>query len=208
MLKTERCKQCRREGKKLFLKGDRCNSGKCSITKRNYKPGMHGNKTFTKLTAYGIQLREKQQAKRIYGINETQLRNYYDSAMQKKGDTGAKIIDSLERRMDNVIYRLGIARSRKEARQLVKHGFFVLNGKKADIPSMQVKMNDIINFKKTKEGKKVAEKISGNNVDASKLPSWLVIDIKNKSGKVVGDPKAEEVNPIFDLKAIVEFYSR
>ncbi|OGF22968.1 30S ribosomal protein S4 [Candidatus Falkowbacteria bacterium RBG_13_39_14] len=207
MITKAKCRQCRREGKKLFLKGERCNSGKCAIVKRNYVPGIHGNKGPKKLTEYGAQLREKQQAKRIYGITEAQLKNYYGKAIKKKEDTGAKLLEMLEMRFDNVIYRLGIAKSRKQARQMVKHNFFTLNEKKANIPSMEVKVNDRINIKKNKLSKKLVQNLD-NNKDGSDLPSWITFDIKERNGKIVGKPAIKEVNPQFDVKAIVEFYSR
>ncbi|MFH1187855.1 MAG: 30S ribosomal protein S4 [bacterium] len=207
MLLNAKCKQCRREGKKLFLKGERCSSGKCAIVKRNYAPGMHGNKSFKKLTEYGAQLREKQQAKRIYGITETQLKNYFVKAMRKKGDTGAKLLELLEMRFDNAIFRLGMAKSRKQARQMVKHNFFVLNEKKANIPSIEVKVNDKINIKKTKIGKKNTQDLD-KKIDIRSLPSWVSVDIKEMVAKIVAKPSIEEVNPQFDMKAIVEFYSR
>lgn len=207
MLLNAKCRQCRREGKKLFLKGERCNSGKCAIVKRNYAPGIHGNKGPKKLTEYGAQLREKQQAKRIYGITEAQFKNYYAKAIRKKEDTGDKLLEMLEMRFDNVIYRLGIAKSRKQARQMVKHNFFLLNEKKANIPSMEVKVNDKINIKKTKLEKKILQNLDGKK-DTGDLPSWVSLDIKERKGKIVGKPAIKEVNPQFDMKAIVEFYSR
>lgn len=202
-----KCKQCRREGKKLFLKGERCNSGKCAIVKRNYAPGTHGNKKATKLTEYGIQLREKQQAKRTYRLRETQFNNYYKRSIRKKGDTGSLMLELLEMRLDNVIYRLNLARSRREARQLVKHGFFSLNDKKADLPSIEVKANDIIKIKKSKLNKKAFQNLE-KGIDLSRIPSWLSFDPKSKEAKVVGKPTIKEINPQFDLKYIVEFYSR
>ncbi|MFH1030844.1 MAG: 30S ribosomal protein S4 [bacterium] len=207
MLSNPSCKQCRREGKKLFLKGDRCNSGKCAIVKRNYAPGMHGNKGFKKLTAYGSQLREKQQAKRIYGITEAQLANYFVKAMRKRGETGAKLLELLEMRFDNVIYRLGISKSRIQARQMVRHNFFTLNDKKANIPSIKVKVNDKIRLKKTKVNKVILQNLE-KRIDVGNIPSWLFFNIKDKESNVVSTPAIGEVNPQFDIKAIVEFYSR
>ncbi|MFC1613154.1 30S ribosomal protein S4 [Patescibacteria group bacterium] len=205
MLNNARCKKCRREGKKLFLKGDRCNGNSCAILKRNYPPGIHGNKKYKKLTEYGMQLREKQQAKSIYGINEKQFENYFNNAIKKKGDTGNQILGLLERRLDNVIYRIGLAKSRSSARQFVGHNFFMLNDKKASIPSMQVKVNDIIKLKKINK-KNINELVK--KIDLSKLPSWASFDIQTSKIKITGDPTVGEVSPQFDLKAIVEYYSR
>ncbi|MFH0856817.1 MAG: 30S ribosomal protein S4 [bacterium] len=208
MLSTPKCKKCRREGKKLFLKGERCNTGKCAIVKRNYPPGAQGNKKGPgKMTEYGMQLREKQQAKRIYGLSETQFKNYFKQAIRKKGDTGSKLLELLEMRLDNAVYRLGLGRSRKEARQLVRHGFFELDGKKADIPSIEVKVNNKLKLKNSKAGKKILQDLD-KKIDPSKIPSWLSFEVKAMEGKVVSKPNAEEVNPQFDIKSIVEFYSR
>jgi len=205
MLNNARCKQCRREGKKLFLKGDRCNGGSCAVVKRNYPPGIHGNKKYKKITEYGMQLREKQQAKSIYRITERQFENYFDNAIKKKGDTGSQILELLENRLDNVIYKIGLAKSRRSARQLVGHGFFMLNNKKASIPSIQVKVNDIIKLKKINK-KLVTDLVK--KIDLSKLPSWLSFDTHASQIKVTGHPTVEEVSPQFDLKSIVEYYSR
>lgn len=206
MVKSPKCKKCRREGKKLFLKGERCNTGKCAIVKRNYPPGMQ-HKGMKKTTEYGMQLREKQQAKRIYGLSETQFKNYFKRSIREKSETGGKLLELLEMRMDNAVYRLGFARSRKEARQLVRHGFFEIDGKKANIPSIEVKVNNKLNLKKLKAGKKIMLNLN-DKIDPGKIPSWLAFDAKSREGKVVSKPTVEEVNPQFDLKAIVEFYSR
>lgn len=204
-MQSTQCKKCRREGKKLFLKGQRCYGVKCASVKRNYPPGIHGSKGQKKLTEFGKQLREKQQVKLIYGISEKQLRNYYKYTIRKKGETGGYILELLEMRLDNVIFRLGLAASRRFARQLVSHGFFNLNKRKANIASMQVKVNDIISIKK------VQSKIFDNfekKLDLSLLPSWITFDLKSKEAKITGKPTIEEVNPPFNIKAIVEYYSR
>lgn len=202
---NKRCKICRREGKKLFLKGERCNAGKCALVKRNYPPGIHGNKGSKKLTEYGLQLREKQEAKRTYGLSETQFRNYFKKSVKQKGDTVSKMLELLEMRLDNAIYRLGLSRSRKEARQLVTHGFFLVNKKKADIPSINLRVNDIVGIRKMNKG---ILKDLDKKIDFKKLPSWLSFDLGVNEAKIVGKPELTEVNPHFDLKAIVEYYSR
>lgn len=166
------CKLCRREGVKLYLKGDRCYSDKCAIVRRPYAPGQHGHNK-KKLTNYGLQLREKQKAKRIYGVLESQFRKYYEEAERQKGIAGENLLRLLEMRLDNVVFRLGFAGSRAEARQLVRHGHFTVNGKKVTIPSYQVRVNDVI---AVKEGSKNLEKFKSLQEVATTTPKWLTVD--------------------------------
>jgi len=202
-----KCKQCRREGEKLFLRGDRCSSAKCAIIRRNYAPGVHGQKMTRRMTGYGVQLREKQKAKRLYGVLETQFRNYFQKAKKTKGDTSENLVKNLETRLDNVIYRLGYARSRSMARQMVSHGMFTVNDKKVNIPSFSVRPNDIIKIKENKASKKVFENLK-DKLKKHETPSWLSIDASKLEGKVLSTPEGDELKQIFDPKLIVEFYSR
>jgi len=201
------CRQCRREGEKLFLKGDRCYSEKCAIQKRPFVPGQHGQKRRQKTSEYGLQLREKQKTKRIYGILEKQFHNYFKKAERQKGIAGENLLILLERRLDNVVFRLGLASSRKEARQLVNHDHFTINGKKANIASMLVSVGDTIQVKPaTVESPKFQElKASG----AYKTPpEWLEVDIDNLTGRVLAFPTREIVDTAVNEQLIVELYSR
>ncbi len=200
------CRLCRREGTKLFLKGERCMSGKCAIDRRSTVPGQHGaaNK---KVREYGMHLREKQKTRRYYGLLETQFRNLYAEADRKPGMTGENLLVLLERRLDNTVYRMGMAESRKEARQLVLHGHFTLNGKKITVPSISVKVGDVIAIK---EGKRDNAKIKGLIEGlASKLsPKWLEVDRTNAVAKVIALPEREDIDFDFNEQLIVEFYSK
>ena len=200
------CRLCRREGTKLFLKGERCMSGKCALDRRSTVPGQHGaaNK---KVREYGMHLREKQKTRRYYGLLETQFRNLYAEADRKPGMTGENLLVLLERRLDNTVYRMGMAESRKEARQLVLHGHFTLNGKKVTVPSITVKVGDVIAIK---EGKRDNAKIKGLIEGlASKLsPKWLEVDRTNAVAKVVALPAREDIDFDFNEQLIVEFYSK
>ena len=201
-----KCKQCRREGVKLFLKGEKCYGPKCPIVRRNYPPGIHGaKKTRQRLTEYGHQLREKQKAKKIYGILERPFRNYCQKAIKQKGDTNEILGQLLEMRLDNVIYRLGLAKSRKAARQLVSHGFFLVNGKKVNIPSYQVKIKDEITIKPSKTKTKAFIDL---NLEKHEVPGWLHFDPKEMKAKIINRPKEEELEKSFNTRLIVEFYSR
>jgi small subunit ribosomal protein S4 len=201
------CRQCRREGEKLFLKGDRCYSEKCAVERRPYVPGQHGQGRRQKPTEYGLQLREKQKTKRIYGLMEKQFRNYFKKADRQQGITGENLLILLERRLDNVVYRLGFAASRKEARQLVNHGHFTLNGKKADIPSILVREGDVI---QVKEGSRNSAKFQEIKEQASYKtpPEWLSVDVDNLIGKVLAYPKREQIDTAVSEQLIVELYSR
>ncbi len=201
------CRQCRREGEKLFLKGDRCYSEKCAIERKPYIPGEHGRGRRQKPTEYGLQLREKQKTRRIYGILEKQFRNYFKKADRQQGITGENLLILLERRLDNVVFRLGFASSRKEARQLVNHGHFTLNGKKASIPSMMVKIGDIIQVKeKSKESPKFQE--IKDQATYKTPPEWLSVDVENLTGSVQAYPTREQIDTQIYEQLIVELYSR
>lgn len=200
------CRLCRREDMKLYLKGDRCYTGKCAIDRRGYAPGQHGQRK-QKLSEYGIQLREKQKAKRIYGILESQFRKYFDIAENRKGITGDNLLQILETRLDNVVYRLGLATSRKEARQLVLHEHFMVNGHKVNIPSYLISEGDVIQVKdkskKSAKFKEVVESTSSKNV-----VKWLEVDFEKLEGKVIALPTREDIDLEIEDHLIVELYSR
>ena len=202
--KDEQCRICRREGQKLFLKGSRCYSDKCSISRRNYAPGQNGQKK-KKLSEYGTQLREKQKAKRFYGMQETQFRNLFDKAAKKPGKTGENLLILLETRLDNVVFRLGFAASRKEARQLVTHGHFTLNGKKANIPSMEVKAGDVIAVKAKSQSSPKFKEIKDMAIT---VPAWMTVDVDKLEGKVLALPRREEIDTPIAEHLIVELYSK
>ena len=188
----EQCRICRREGQKLFLKGSRCYSDKCSISRRNYAPGQHGQKR-AKLSEYGTQLREKQKTKSYYGVGEKQFRGYFEMASNKKGVTGENLLQILESRLDNVVYRLGFGVSRTQARQLVNHGQFEVNGKKVDIPSYLVKAGDVITVREIKKDNATIKA----NVEANAarpVPAWLELNNETLSGKVVRLASREDVD--------------
>ncbi len=199
------CRLCRREGEKLYLKGDRCYTDKCAIGKRSYAPGQHGTSR-KKLSNYGLQLREKQKAKRFYGLLESQFRKYFEMADRKSGITGENLLSILESRLDNVVYRMGLATSRKEARQLVTHGHFTINGKKVDIPSYLVNVGEVIAVKEKSRAsnkfKEVAEGFKGN------APQWLTVDAEKLEGKVVALPSRDDIDLPIAENLIVELYSK
>ncbi len=199
------CRLCRREGVKLFLKGDRCLSDKCSV-KRNSAPGQHGMAR-KKDKEYGMQLREKQKTKRYYGVLEKQFANYFERAEKKEGMTGENLLCILETRLDNVVYRMGMAESRKEARQLVRHAHFRLNGKKVDIPSIQLTVGDVITVK---EGSRDSAKIKAlaESMQSKVAPKWLEVDKENLSAKVLALPSREDIDFPFEEQLIVELYSK
>ena len=202
------CRQCRREGLKLYLKGDKCYSDKCSYTKRSYAPGQHGQgQGRKKVSEYGLQLREKQKARRVYGILERQFRVYFDKAERQKGITGENLLVLLERRLDNVAYRLGFGASRTQARQLVRHGHFLVNGKKVDIPSYLIKPEDVIQVcEKSKESPLIKEIADG--IGQKTVVAWLELSPQDLSGKVVRYPTREEIDIPIQEHLIVELYSR
>ena len=202
-----KCRQCRREGQKLFLKGDRCNSPKCAMVKRNFPPGAHGNKGYGRLTDYGVQLREKQKAKRIYQLLEKQFKNYFFKANKSKGNTEEALLQLLEMRLDNIIYRAGFTTSRSTARQLINHTHFKINDKKVNIPSYQLKVGDIISIKDKSKELKLFSNIQERLKKAEK-PSWLAVDTDKLEIKITDKPKLEETKGEFDPKLIIEFYSK
>lgn|SRR3712207_2361478 len=198
------CRLCRREGLKLFLKGDRCFTDKCAFARRGYAPGQHGQDR-KKQSNYGLQLREKQKAKRIYGVLEGQFRRYYVRAEKMRGITGENLLRLLEMRLDNVVYRLGYGESRKEARQLVTHGHFLVNGKKVNIPSYTVSANDVVTVA---EKSKASEKFKTFAENPRTLPAWLSGNVENFEGKVVSEPSREEIDVPVNETLIVELYSK
>ncbi len=204
--KDEQCRICRREGQKLFLKGSRCYTDKCSIARRNYAPGQNGQKK-KKLSEYGTQLREKQKTKAFYGVAEKQFRKYFEMASSKKGVTGEVLLQILESRLDNVVYRLGYGSSRAQARMLVTHGHFEVNGKKVDIPSYLVKPGDVIAVREIrKDSKIIKENVEANS--ARPVPEWLEKDEASLSGKVLRLASREDVDIPVEEHLIVELYSK
>ncbi len=200
------CRLCRAENLKLFLKGDRCYSDKCAIDRRPYAPGQHG-KSRREFSEYGNQLREKQKVKRIYGVLERQFRNYFKKAERKKGITGENLLILLERRLDNAVYRLGFANSRNEARQLVKHSHFLINGKRVSIPSYPIKPGDLIQVRdKSKNISGISEAL--DSVARRGIPQWLELDKTNLRGTVRGLPSREDVTMPIEEQLIVELYSK
>jgi small subunit ribosomal protein S4 len=198
------CRLCRREGQKLFLKGERCYSDKCALNRKATVPGMHGTGRI-KLSNYGIQLREKQKVKRFYGLLEKQFRLIYDEAERVKGVTGENFLRLLELRLDNVVFRLGFASSRKEARQLVNHGHFLLNDGKATIPSMTLKVGDVVTIK---EKSRKSEKIKSILESSVGIPSWVKVDKEKFVGEVVAEPTKEDIDLPIAEHLIVELYTR
>ncbi len=200
------CKLCRREGKKLFLKGDRCLSDKCAVARRATVPGQHGAGRKT-IKEYGLQHREKMTARRYYGVQEKQFHEYYVKADKKAGVTGENMLTILECRLDNVVYRMGLASSRKEARQMVRHAHFTLNGKKVDIPSIICKVGDVIALR---EKSKASEKFKMlvETSETAVIPKWLEIDHANATAKVIALPKRDDIDFPFEEQLIVELYSK
>ena len=200
------CKLCRREGKKLYLKGERCTSGKCALERRNTAPGQHGAAK-KKMGEYGIQLREKQATRRYYGVLEKQFKNYYEEAARKEGMTGENLLILLERRLDNTVFRMGLAESHREARQLVLHAHFTLNGKKVNIPSILVKPGDVISVKESsRDSAKI--KALAEALESKTAPKWLDVDKTNLTAKVVSFPAREDIDFDFNEQLIVELYSK
>jgi small subunit ribosomal protein S4 len=201
------CRLCRREKTKLYLKGDRCYTSKCALEKRAYPPGQHGQRR-SKLSEYGIQLREKQKARRIYGVDEKKFRNYFNIAERQQGVTGENLLALLESRLDNVVYRLGFATSRKEARQLVGHGHFKVDGKRVDIPSYLVKKGEVIEIaadsKKSKKFKEIIESTEGRQGTID----WLTVDAEKMQGTVTSEPDIENLGIEIEEHLIVELYSK
>ena len=200
------CRQCRREGCKLFLKGERCTSKKCAMERRPVIPGQHGNsKRRVAFSEYGTQLREKQKVKRMYGILEKQFREYYETAERMKGVTGENMLSLIERRLDNVIYRMGIGASRKQCRQIVNHGHITVNGKRVDIASFLVKVGDEIAFKENKQDVEAFKSLRETKVVT---PKWLEFNPATLSGKILALPKREDIDSDIKEQLIIELYSR
>ena len=203
------CKLCRRQGEKLMLKGDRCVGAKCAFEKRSYPPGEHGNnrRRQRRLSDRGLQLRGKQKVRYIYGVLERQFRGHFAAAEKKPGLTGENLLQVLETRLDNVVYRLGFAESRRQSRQLVNHGLITLNGHKTDIPSCQVKPGDVIAWKgnKTKSG---IYKLMAELIKDREIPSWLSLDAPNMTGKILAYPSRSDIDATIQEQLVVEYYSR
>lgn len=199
-----KCRQCRREGTKLFLKGEKCTTKKCPLERRPTVPGQHGQAR-KRVTQYGIQLREKQKVKRAYGILEKQFKAYYNEAERMKGVVGENMLSLIERRLDNVVYRMGIGSSRTEARQIVNHGHITVNGRRVDIPSFLVKVGDIIEIKENKRGLEMFKELKGMKVI---MPKWLQFNTNTLVGKIVALPKREDIDMNISEHLIIELYSR
>lgn len=202
------CRLCRREGMKLLLKGERCHSEKCAIERRNVPPGQHGRRRRPKTIGYGLQLREKQKARRVYGVLERQFRIYFDKAARMKGITGENLLSILERRLDNVVFRMGFGTSRAQSRQVVRHGHILVNDHKVNIPSFQVKLGDVIQVKE--KSRKNSTILAATDATAHQpAPSWLEVDREALKGRVIGAPKRDELVQIqISEQLIVELYSK
>ncbi len=203
-----KCKQCRRAGEKLFLKGDRCNTAKCAMTRRDYAPGIHGKKKRRGASEFGMQLATKQKVKRIYGVLEKQFRNHFEEIKNKKGVTGDLLLIRLELRLDNVVYRMGLASSRSAARQLVNHGLITVDGKKVDIPSFEVKVGQIVGVNPNKKEKIYFQKLKEILKNKKDFPTWINFDYKKTEGKIINIPQRDDIGINVDAQVIVEYYSR
>jgi small subunit ribosomal protein S4 len=202
-----KCRQCRREGEKLFLKAEKCFTDKCAIEKRNFAPGQHGQRRNSRLSDYGVQLREKQKVRRIYGVLEGQFRTYYAEADRQKGITGESLLQLLESRLDNVAYRMGLAGSRSEARQVVRHNAILVNGKRVNIPSYQVKAGDVVTVA-DKAKTQLRIKAAVEAAEQRGFPEWLEVDVKALSGKFKAKPQRDELPATINESLIVELYSK
>jgi len=202
------CRQCRREGMKLYLKGERCHSEKCAIERRNFVPGQHGKDRKQKIVGYGLQLREKQKARRVYGVLERQFRNAYEKAAHQKGITGEYLMSGLERRLDSVIYRMGFATSRAQARQIVGHGHIEINGRKCNIPSALVKIGDMVAVRESSKNNPTI--VSARDATAhAPAPNWIDVDREGLKGKITALPQRSELVQIqLNEQLIVELYSK
>jgi small subunit ribosomal protein S4 len=204
-----KCRKCRRAKEKLFLKGDRCNSPKCAVVKRPNAPGVHGKKTGRALSEYGNQLAIKQKMKRIYGVLEKQFQKHFNDIKSKPGVTGDNLLSRLEMRLDNVVYRMGLASSRTQARQIVNHSLINVNGKRLNIPSAEVKAGDVISISSSKKDKKYFKNLAENiNKEKKELPAWINFDVQKMEGKVLRTPTREDVGINVDVQVVVEYYSR
>ncbi|MAG44967.1 30S ribosomal protein S4 [bacterium] len=206
-MKNAKCRQCRSAGEKLFLKGDRCFSVKCSIIKRNYGPGLHGQARKRMPSEYGVRLKEKQKMRRIYNISEKQFRKYFRKANQKQENTGSALVQILETRLDNVIFRSGLAKSRSQARQMTTHSFFKINNRKIDIPSFSVKPGDLIEIKQNKKNTVLIQDLK-ENLKSAKPASWLNFDKKQLNIKILNLPIPEQIDHKVNLQLVVEYYSK
>ncbi len=202
-----KCKQCRRAGEKLFLKGERCYSTKCAMVKRNYPPGIHGSKGRKRMTDYGIQLNEKQKAKKEYNLLEKQFKLTFSKAQRKGGNIGENFVVLLERRFDSAVYRMGFASSRTQARQFISHGHFTVNDVPTNIPSYVLKTGDVIKIKVNKKNNKNFNGLN-ERLKKGELPGWINVDIKKLEAKILHEPAVKEVKNTFNVQMIVEFYSR
>ena len=201
------CRLCRREGMKLFLKGERCHTEKCAIERRNFPPGQHGKDRKPKIVGYGLQLREKQKTKRLYFVQEAQFRRYYEKAARARGVTGEMLLQQLERRLDTVVLRMGFAVARRQARQLVRHGHVFVNGRKVNIPSYEVRQGDEISIKESSRKLAVLEQAK-DFASHQNAPTWLEIDRDNYKGRVLALPKREDIQLPVNEQLIVELYSK
>ena len=202
-----KCRQCRREGEKLFLKAEKCFTEKCAIEKRNYPPGQHGQRRASRLSDYGVQLREKQKLRRIYGVLEKQFRSYYAEADRKKGITGENLLQMLESRLDNVAYKMGLGGSRTEARQIVRHNSILVNGKRVNIPSYQVQPGDSISVSdKSKDQLRIKSALDA--ADERGLPEWLEVDVKKLTGIFKNRPERDDLPSTINESLVVELYSK
>lgn len=202
-----KCKQCRRLGEKLMLKGDRCNTQKCAMVKRNYPPGIHGQKGRQRQSDFGAQLAEKQKARKQYHLLEKQFRLTYDKASKQIGDAGENFMKLLEMRLDNVVYRFGFASSRNKARQMVNHGHFTVNGKMINIPSCKIKTGDVVEIKKNSKNNKLFKNIA-EVISKVEVPGWLNMDIKEMKGKCLHEPSKKDFESNINTQMIVEYYSK
>ncbi len=200
------CRRCRQEGEKLFLKGSRCYTDKCGLERRRYAPGLHGQKR-SKLSDYGLQLREKQKVKQIYGIMEKQFKRYFYIAQRMRGVTGSNLLQLLERRLDNVVYRCGFASNRRQARQIVTHGHFTVNGRKVNIPSYLVRPGNIIELKESSKNLTVVKECISQSEHRG-FPPWIEMNVKNLRGKVIYLPSREEIALPVQEQLVIELYSR
>ena len=201
------CRLCRREGMKLFLKGERCYGEKCGIEKRNVPPGEHGKTRKARLVGYGLQLREKQKVKRTYGVLENQFRRYFEAADRQRGITGERLLQLLERRLDNVVYRLGLATSRPQARQLVRHGHFLINGRRTDVPSYSVHEGDVVSVR-AKSAKNLSIQHAMEEVKGRGIPEWLTFEAETMAGRIASMPTRAQINLPVQEQLIVELYSK
>ncbi len=203
-----KCKLCRRAGEKLFLKGERCFGPKCAMSRRPYAPGVHGQNARRSSSEFGRQLAMKQKIKRIYGVLERQFRNHFEEAAGLTGITGDHLLSRLERRLDNVVYRLGFAASRSQARQLVGHKMFEVNGKRQNIPSAEVRVGDVIKIKVSKQQKNYWKNLAEILANKQDVPHWLALDVANGEGRVIAMPVREDVGVSVDPQMVVEYYSK